>query len=94
MWRRHCEYFHAVSKNKYAAYLVYKLRSRAHGFKHCLPTASIVTTRGGEVYEQTIGLGLPAVELGQQDQVVLPQQQQHTSHPKQRNDGWLEIELG
>ncbi|XP_050254506.1 F-box protein PP2-B10-like isoform X15 [Quercus robur] len=80
-------------KTNYAAYLVYKLRSRAHGFKHRLPTASIGTTGGGEVYEQTVGLGLPAVEPGQQDQVVLPQQQ-HTSRPKQRNDGWLEIELG
>ena len=80
-------------KSNYAAYLVYKLRSRTHGFNYHLPTASIGTTGGGEVYEQTVGLGLPAVEPGQQDQVVLPQQQ-HTSHPKQRNDGWLEIELG
>ena len=60
-------------KTNYAAYLVYKLRSRAHGFNYHVPTASIGTTGGGEVYEQTVGLGLPAVEPGQQDQVVLPQ---------------------
>nr|XP_023928918.1 F-box protein PP2-B10-like [Quercus suber] len=56
--------------------------------------ASVGTTGGGGVYEQTVGLDLPAVQQGQQDQVVLPQQQQHTSRPKEREDGWLEIELG
>ena len=60
--------------------------------------ASVGTIGGGGVYEQSVGLdlSLPAVQQGQQDQVVLPQQQQqqHTSRPKEREDGWLEIELG
>nr|XP_023897431.1 F-box protein PP2-B10-like [Quercus suber] len=83
-------------KTNYAAYLVYKLTKEAFGFDRPLLRASVGTTGGGGVYEQTVGLGLPAVEPKQQDQVVLPQQQQqqHTSRPKQRNDGWLEIELG
>ncbi|KAK7841204.1 f-box protein pp2-b13 [Quercus suber] len=53
---------------------------------------SIGTSGAGEVYEQTVSLDLPIVEPGQEDQVVLPQQL-HTSRPKLRNDGWLEIEL-
>ncbi|KAL4596012.1 hypothetical protein ACB092_12G133200 [Castanea dentata] len=83
-------------KTNYAAYLVYKLTEEAYGFNHPPPTASIGTTGAGEVYEQTVSLDLPVVEPGPEDQVVLPQQQQqqHTSRPKQRNDGWLEIELG
>ncbi|KAM3682954.1 hypothetical protein ACB094_12G109400 [Castanea mollissima] len=80
-------------KTNYAAYLVYKLTEEAYGFNDPPPTASIGTIGAGEVYEQTVSLDLPIVEPGQEDQVVLPQQQ-HTSRPKQRNDGWLEIELG
>ena len=80
-------------KTNYAAYLVYKLTEKAYGFDYAPPTASIGTTGAGEVYEQTVSLDLPIVEPGQEDQVVL-RQQQHTSRPKQRNDGWLEIQLG
>ncbi|XP_050254508.1 F-box protein PP2-B10-like [Quercus robur] len=80
-------------KTNYAAYLVYKLTEEAYGFDDPPPTASIGTSGAGEVYEQIVSLDLPIVEPGQEDQVVLPQQQ-HTSRPKLRNDGWLEIELG
>ena len=80
-------------KTNYAAYLVYKLTEEAYGFDDPPPTASIGTSGADEVYEQIVSLDLPIVEPGQEDQVVLPQQQ-HTSHPKLRNDGWLEIELG
>nr|XP_023923943.1 F-box protein PP2-B10-like isoform X2 [Quercus suber]XP_023923944.1 F-box protein PP2-B10-like isoform X3 [Quercus suber] len=80
-------------KTNYAAYLVYKLTEEAYGFDDPPPTASIGTSGAGEVYEQTVSLDLPIVEPGQEDQVVLPQQL-HTSRPKLRNDGWLEIELG
>ena len=62
-------------KTRYAAYLVYKLRTGAHGFDGPPFTASVGTV-GAEVYEQTVRLGLD------------------TSHPNQREDGWLEIELG
>nr|POE54729.1 f-box protein [Quercus suber] len=71
-------------KTNYAAYLVYKLTEEAYGFDRLPPTVSVGTTEGGE----------PAVEPNQQDQIVPPQQQQHTSHPSQRKDGWLEIKLG
>uniref|UniRef100_A0A7N2RAQ8 Uncharacterized protein n=1 Tax=Quercus lobata TaxID=97700 RepID=A0A7N2RAQ8_QUELO len=81
-------------KTNYAAYLVYKLTKEAFGFDRPPLRASVGTTGGGGVYEQTVGLDLPAVQQRQQDQVVLPQQQQHTSPPKEREDGWLEIELG
>ena len=79
-------------KTHYAAYLVYKLRSRAHGFDGP-PFKASVGTIGGEVYEQTVRLGLFVMEPNQQDQII-PPPQQHTSRPKQREDGWLEIELG
>ena len=65
-------------KTHYAAYLVYKLRSRAHGFDGP-PFTALVGTVGDEVYEQTVRLGLFDTD---------------TSRPKQREDGWLEIELG
>ena len=65
-------------KTRYAAYLVYKLRSGAHGFDGPPFTASVGTV-GDEVYEQTVQLGLFDMD---------------TSRPKQREDGWLEIELG
>ncbi|XP_075647904.1 F-box protein PP2-B10-like isoform X2 [Castanea sativa] len=81
-------------KTSYAAYLVYKLTKEAFGFDRPRLRASVGTTGGGGVYEQTVGLDLLALQQGQQDQVVLPQQQQHTSRPKEREDGWLEIELG
>ncbi|KAK9993798.1 hypothetical protein SO802_023501 [Lithocarpus litseifolius] len=81
-------------KTNYAAYLVYKLTQEAFGFDRPPLRASVGTTGGGGVYEQAVGLDLPAVQQGPQARVVLPQQQQHTSRPKQRNDGWLEIELG
>ena len=74
---------------------MYKLTKEAFGFD-CPPLrASVGTIGGGGVYEQSVGLdlSLPAVQQGQQDQVVLPQQL-HTSRPKEREDGWLEIELG
>ncbi|KAK9993797.1 hypothetical protein SO802_023500 [Lithocarpus litseifolius] len=70
-------------KTHYAAYLVYKFRSRAHGFRGP-PFKASVGTIGGEVYEQTVRLGLFVTEPNQQ----------HTSRPKQREDGWLEIGLG
>ena len=70
-------------KTRYAAYLVYKLRNGAHGFDGP-PFKASVGTVGGEVYEQTVRLGL----------FVMEPNQQHTSRPKQREDGWLEIELG
>uniref|UniRef100_A0A7N2LEU0 Uncharacterized protein n=1 Tax=Quercus lobata TaxID=97700 RepID=A0A7N2LEU0_QUELO len=79
-------------KTRYAAYLVYKLRSGAHGFDGP-PFKASVGTVGGEVYEQTVRLGLFVMEPNQQDQII-PSQQQHISRPKQREDGWLEIELG
>uniref|UniRef100_A0A7N2MJD1 Uncharacterized protein n=1 Tax=Quercus lobata TaxID=97700 RepID=A0A7N2MJD1_QUELO len=78
----------------YAAYLVYKLTEEAYGFDHLPPTVSLGTTEGGEVCRQTVFLVQPAVEPNQQDQIVPPQQPQHTSHPSQRKDGWLEIKLG
>ena len=81
-------------KTNYAVYLVYKLTEEAFGFDRPPLWASVGTTGGGGVNEQTVGLDLPAVQQGQQDQVVQPQQQQHTSRPKEREDGWLEIELG
>ena len=79
-------------KTRYAAYLVYKLWSRARGFDGP-PFKSLVGTIGGEVYEQTVCLGLFVMEPNQQDQIIPPPQQQ-TSRPKRREDGWLEIELG
>ncbi|XP_030965789.1 F-box protein PP2-B1-like isoform X4 [Quercus lobata] len=79
-------------KTRYAAYLVYKLRSGAHGFDGP-PFKASVGTVGGEVYEQTVRLDLFVMEPNQQDQII-PLPQQHTSRPKQREDGWLEIELG
>ncbi|XP_065637184.1 F-box protein PP2-B10 isoform X1 [Quercus suber] len=79
-------------KTHYAAYLVYKLRSRAHGFDGP-PFKASVGTIGGEVYEQTVRLGLFVMQPNQQDRII-PPPQQHTSRPKQREDGWLEIELG
>ena len=83
-------------KTNYAAYLVYKLTKEAFGFERPSLRASVGTTGGGGVYEQSVGLDLllPAVQQEQQDHVVLSQQQQHTSRPKEREDGWLEIELG
>ena len=78
----------------YAAYLVYKLTEEAYGFDHLPPTVSVGTTEGGEVCKQTVFLAQPAVEPNQQDQIVPPKQQQHTSQPSQRKDGWLEIKLG
>ena len=60
-------------KTNYAAYLVFKLRRGATGFgSRCPLNASIKTTEGGEVYEQTVFLGQPALEPNQQDQIVLP----------------------
>ncbi|XP_050278068.1 F-box protein PP2-B10-like, partial [Quercus robur] len=79
-------------KTRYAAYLVYKLWSGARGFDGP-PFKASVGTVGGEVYKQTVRLGLFVMEPSQQDRIILPSQQ-HTSHPKQRIDGWLEIELG
>ena len=83
-------------KTNYTAYLVYKLMKEAFEFDRPPLRASVGTTGGGGVYEQSVGLdlSLPVVQQGQQDQVVLPQQQQHTSRLKEREDGWLEIELG
>ena len=83
-------------KTNYAAYLVYKLTKEAFGFDRPPLRASVGTTGGGGVYEQSVGLDLPlpSVQQGQQDQVVLPQQQKHISCHKEREDGWLEIELG
>ena len=80
-------------KTNYAAYLVYKLRRNAYRFGGHPFKASVGTIGGGEVHEQNVHLGLPVMEPNQQDQIV-PPPQQHTSRPKQREDGWLEIELG
>ncbi|KAM3682957.1 hypothetical protein ACJW31_12G109900 [Castanea mollissima] len=80
-------------KTNYAAYLVFKRTDRAYGFDDPPPRASVVTTGGGGVHQQTVGLGLPVMEPNQQHQIV-PPPQQHASRPKQREDGWLEIELG
>ena len=80
-------------KTNYAAYLVFKLRTRASGFNPP-PKASVGTTGGVEDYKQTVRLGLPAREPRQQHQIVPSLPQQHNSHPKQRKDGWLEIKLG
>ncbi|KAM4069709.1 hypothetical protein ACB094_12G110000 [Castanea mollissima] len=71
-------------KTHYAAYLVYKLRSTASGFGGRPFKASVGTVGGGEIHEQTVHLAL----------FVMEPNQQHTSRPKQRKDGWLEIELG
>ena len=79
-------------KTNYAAYLVFKLRTRASGFNPP-PKASVGTDGEGEVFKQTVCLGQPAGEPRQQDQIVQPQQQR-ISHPKLRKDGWFEIELG
>ena len=79
-------------KTRYAAYHVYKLWSEARGFDGP-PFKASVGTVGGEVYKQTVHLGLFVMEPNQQDRIILPLQQR-TSHPKQRIDGWLEIELG
>ena len=81
-------------KTNCAVYLVYKLTEEAFGLDRPPLRASVGTTGGGGVYEQIVGLDLPAVQQGQQDQVVQPQQQHHTSCHKEREDGWLEIELG
>ena len=64
-------------KTNYVAYLVYKLTKEAFGFDRPPLRASVGTIGGGGVYEQSVGLdlSLPAVQQGQQDQVVLPQQQ-------------------
>ena len=48
-------------KTNYTAYLVFKLR-RAHKFDDIPLKASVGTTGGGEVYERTFCLGLPAVK--------------------------------
>ncbi|KAM3730765.1 hypothetical protein ACB098_12G110800 [Castanea mollissima] len=60
-------------KTHYAAYLVYKLRRSASGFRGRPFKASVKTIGGGEVHEQTVRLGLFAMrndgwletELGQ-----------------------------
>ncbi|XP_023897416.2 F-box protein PP2-B10 [Quercus suber] len=80
-------------KTNYAAYLVFKRTDRAYGFDDPPPRASVGTTGGGEVHQQTVGLGLSVMEPKQQDRIE-PPPQQHASRPKQREDGWLEIELG
>ena len=80
-------------KTNYAAYLVFKRTDRAYGFDDPPPRASVGTTGVGEVHQQTVGLGLSVIEPNQHDQIV-PPPQQHASRPKQREDGWLEIELG
>ena len=49
------------SKTNHTAYLVFKLR-RACKFDDPPLKASVGTTGGGEVYEQTVCLGLPAVK--------------------------------
>ena len=49
------------SKKNYTAYLVFKLR-RARKFDDPRLKASVGTTGGGEVYERTVCLGLPAVK--------------------------------
>ena len=56
-------------KTNYAAYLVYKLTKEAFGFDRPPLRASVGTTGGGGVYEQSVGLDLPlpAVQQGQQD---------------------------
>ncbi|XP_075650337.1 putative F-box protein PP2-B12 [Castanea sativa] len=65
-------------KTNYAAYLVFKLRSRASGFGSRYPlNASITTTQGGEVYEQTVCLR----SLVREPRL-------------QRKDGWLEAKMG
>ena len=74
-------------KTNYAAYLVYKLTEDAYGFDRLPPTVSVGTAEGGEVCKQTVFLSQPRQQWRQQ-------QQQHTSHPSQRKDGWLEIKLG
>ena len=78
-------------KTNYAAYLVFKLRSRANGFDDPPFKASVGTIGGGEVYEQSVCLDLGEPSLD--GQILLPEQP-HISCPKQRKDGWLEIELG
>ena len=48
-------------KTNYTAYLVFKLR-RARKFDDTPLKALIGTTGGGEAYERTVCLGLPAVK--------------------------------
>ena len=48
-------------KTNYTAYLVFKLR-RARKFDDPPLKASVGTIGGGEVYERTVCLGLPAVK--------------------------------
>ena len=52
-------------KTNYAAYLVYKLTKEAFGFDHPPLRASVGTTGGGGVYEQSIGLDLPLPSVQQ-----------------------------
>ncbi|GMY06559.1 F-box protein At2g02240-like [Fagus crenata] len=82
-------------KTNYTAYLVFKLRSRALGFDHPPPEASVGITEG-EFHKQTVFMELDqlAVEPLQQDEIEPPQQKHKASCQKQRKDGWLEIELG
>ena len=57
-------------KTNYAAYLVFKRTDRAYGFDDPPPRASVGTIGGGEVHQQTVGLGLFVMEPNQQDQIV------------------------
>lgn len=79
----------------YKAYLVFKLTSHAYGFKN-RPAVVTVGLFGGESTKQTVLLdpdterrwiqtGLQESELREIDEA---------QHPKERADGWLEVELG
>ncbi|KAM3730755.1 hypothetical protein ACB098_12G110200 [Castanea mollissima] len=78
-------------KTNYAAYLVFKFRSRNYGFDNPPFKASVGTTGGGEAYEKSVCLDLGEPSLD--DQILLPEQPQ-ISCLKPRKDGWLEIDLG
>ena len=61
-------------KTNYTAYLVFKGMDRAYGFDDPPPRASVGTAGGGEVHQQTVGLGLSFMEPNQQEQIVPPPQ--------------------
>ncbi|GAB4835478.1 hypothetical protein Ancab_000387 [Ancistrocladus abbreviatus] len=70
----------------YAAYLVFKMTEEAYGFYHSAEAA--VGTAGGQTETRLVYL---STDEGQQAPVP---REEDVQRPKQRSDGWLEIEIG
>lgn len=92
----------------YAAYLVFTCKSRTYGFEH-QPAEAFVSISGHEsekrivcldpegaerqryqIVPRRIGLFYHRLRQRRQDMSM----EQNTEYPKQRKDGWMEVELG